>query len=141
MPNKHFYFAMGVLHGAAVVTWVGYKRHAWFERYRWMRRLNRWNADWFLYSPGVMALLGCVALVPDLLHASDLLPKAAIRSDLFNVFYGYAWFEHMEDVSPGLDWLFNTVGSATLYTLAIGVLACYAGEAGRRLKDRSPSSR
>lgn len=126
MPNKHFYFAMGALHGAAVVAWAHQKRHAWYERYRWMRTLYRWNPDWFLYFPMVIALFGCLALVPDALYALDILPKSVIRSDLFNVFYGYAWFEHMEDRSPRLDWMLNTIGSVLLYALSLMVLGIYA---------------
>jgi len=126
MPNKHFYFAMGALHGAAIAVWVHTQRHAWFKRYRWVRRLYHRKPDWFLYFPVVIALFGCLALVPDTLYALDILPKSVIRSDLFNVFYGYAWFEHMEDSSPRLDWLFNTIGSALLYALSLLVLGLYA---------------
>ena len=126
MPNKHFYFAIGALHGAAVVLWVHSQRHAWFQQYRWVRKLYRWNPDWFLYSPMVIALFGCVALLPDILYALEILPKSVTRSDLFNVFYGYAWFEKMEDSSPHLDWLFNTIGSALLYALSLLVMGFYA---------------
>lgn len=126
MPNKHFYFAMGAVHGTAVVAWAYSRRHIWFEQYRWVRKLYRWDPYWFLYFPVVIAFFGCLALVPDTLYALGILPKSVIRSDLFNVFYGYAWFEHMENTSPRLDWLFNTLGSVLLYALSLAVLLFYA---------------
>lgn len=134
MPNKHFYFAIGALHGTAVVAWAHSRRHIWFERYRWVRQLYWCNPDWFLYFPVVIALFGCLALLPDALYALDILPKSTIRSDMFNVFYGYAWFEHIEDRSPRLDWLFNTTGSALLYALALAVLGFYTHLATSELK-------
>lgn len=134
MPNKHFYFAMGVLHGTAVVVYVHSQRHAWFQRYRLVRHLYRRDPDWFLYFPVVIALFGCLGLVPDTCYALNILPKSVIRSDLFNVFYGYAWFEQMEDRSPRLDWLVNSIGSATLYLLAVVALLYYAIQARQRLR-------
>ena len=132
MPNKHFYFAMGALHGTAVVVWVHSKRHNWFERYRWMRKLYRWDPDWFLYFPIVIALFGCLALLPDALYALDILPKSTIRSDPFNVFYGYSWFEQMEDRSPRFDWLANSIASAAMYLLALSVQLYYIHQANQR---------
>jgi hypothetical protein len=125
MPNKHFYFAMGALHGTAVVAWANSRRHIWFEQYRWVRKLYRWDPDWFLYFPVVIALFGCLALVPDTFYALGFLPKSVIRTDLFNMFYGYAWFEYMENTSPRLDWVLNTMGSVLLYVLAMLVLGFY----------------
>lgn len=124
---------MGALHGTAVVVWVHSHRHAWFERYRWVRQLYRWNPDWFLYFPVLIALFGCLALVPDVLYALDILPKSVIRSYLFNVFYGYAWFEQMEDRSPSFDWLANSTASGALYLLALGVLLYYVRQARQRM--------
>ncbi len=147
MPNKHFYFAMGALHGAAVVVWVHSQQHAWFQRYRWVRQLYRRHPDWHLYFPTVIVTFGFLALVPDTLYALGILSKSAIRSDLFNVFYGYAWFEHVEDSSPRLDWLFNTLGSGLLYALSLAVLGFYvrllsAEQDGQRaLQDPSRSCR
>jgi len=127
---------MGALHGTAVVVWVHSQRQAWFERYRWVRRLYRWNPDWFLYFPVVIALFGCLALAPDALYALGILPKSVIRSDLFNVFYGYTWFEKVEDSSMRFDWVANSVASAVLYLLAVGVLLYYAHQARQRLLAR-----
>ena len=127
---------MGALHGAAVVVWVHSQRHAWFQRYRWVRQLYRHEPDWFLYFPVVIALFGCLALVPDTLYALGILPKSVIRSGFFNVFYGYAWFEQMEDHSPRIDWFINSVASAALYFLAIGMLLYYAEQAHKYLPRR-----
>jgi hypothetical protein len=126
LPNKHVYFALGATHGVAVVAWVHHKRHEWFARHRWMRKLYRWDADWFLYFPFVIAIFGLIALVPDILLAFDLLPKELIRSNIFNVFYGYAWLEQLEDREPAINHMLNILGSSFLYLLSIAVLAFYA---------------
>ncbi len=126
MPNKHVYFALGVTHGAFLVTWMHYRRRDWFKNYRWMRQLCRFDPDWFLYFPWVLACFGCFGLIPDVILALDLLPKEKVRSDLFNVFYGYSLLEHIEDKRPDVDHLLNTFGSLILYTVALGVLAFYA---------------
>lgn len=124
---------MGAAQGAVVAAWIYRQRHAWYPRYRWVRALYRWNRDWVLYLPVVIAAFGCLALLPDTLYALGLLPKAVIRSDLFNLFYGYAWFERIEDIYPTVDWILNTVGSASLYLMALAILNWYATEAARRL--------
>jgi hypothetical protein len=126
MPNKHVYFALGAAHGAIFVVWVRHKRRAWFEKYRWMRQLYRWDADWFLYFPIVIGCFGCLGLIPDVLLALSVLPKEMVRSDLFNVFYGYSWFEYVEDKCADIDHIVNTLGSFFLYTIAIGMFAFYS---------------
>lgn len=132
MPNKHVYFAIGALHGAAVIAWVGHNRHAWFEHFRWVRALYRWDRDWFLYFPLGIAFFGALALVPDILLAFELLPKKIIRSNVSNIFYGYAWFEQIEDANPAIDHLLNTLGSVVLYGLSLGVLGFYAKELSKQ---------
>lgn len=133
MPNKHFYFALGVTHGTAVVSWVHRQRHSWYERYRWMRALYVWDRDWFLYFPFAIGAFGLLALLPDTLYAIGVLSKAQIRTDWFNLFYGYTWFERIEDTHPKLDWIFNSLGSALLYIQAIAIFKFYAGMVSRRL--------
>lgn len=133
MPNKHFYFALGAAHGTAVVAWIHHRRHVWYERYRWVRALYRWDRDWFLYFPLVIGTFGFLALLPDILYAIGVLTKAQIRTPWFNVFYGYAWFEQIEDARPSLDWAFNSLGSALLYMQAIAILQYYSGMVSRRL--------
>ena len=135
MPNKHVYFALGATHGALLVAWVYWKRRDWYEKYRWMRQLYRWDADWILYFPLVIGLFGCLGLIPDLFLALDVFPKEFVRSDLFNVFYGYSWFERVEDKLPDLDHLVNILGSLVLYTLSFGVLTFFARSLSIRIND------
>ena len=134
MPNKHFYFALGATHGAFIAAWIHRRRHVWYPRFAWLRSLYRWDRHWKLYLPFMIVAFGILALVPDILYALDILPKPVIRSAIFNLFYGYAWFERIEDIDPHLDWLFNTTGSLLLYGLALGTLGFYSQEAARRLK-------
>jgi len=135
MPNKHVYFALGATHGALLVVWVHHKRRDWFEKYRWMRQIYRWNPDWLLYFPWVIGFFGCLALIPDILLALNLLSKDLVRSDLFNVFYGYSWLEYIEDNHPDIDHSVNTLGSLVLYTLALGVLTFFARSLSICIKD------
>lgn len=135
MPNKHVYFALGATHGATCVIWVHHKRRDWFEKYRWMRQIYKWDADWFLYFPLVICLFGCVGLIPDVLLALNLLSKGLVRSGLFNIFYGYSWLEYIEDKHPDIDHIANTLGSLALYTLALGVLMFFARSLAIRIND------
>lgn len=135
MPNKHVYFALGATHGALLVAWVHYKRRDWFEKYRWLRQLYRGNPDWFLYFPLVIGLFGCLGLIPDVLLALNLFSKDFVRSDLFNIFYGYSWLEYTEDNYPDIDHIVNTLGSIVLYTLALGVLTFFARCLSQRIDD------
>jgi hypothetical protein len=133
MPNKHVYFALGATHGALLVAWVYFKRRDWFENYRWMRQLYRWEPDWFLYFPLVIGLFGCLGLIPDVLLALNLFSKDMVRSDFFNIFYGYSWLEYMEDKYPDIDHTANTLGSLVLYTLCLGVLTFFARSLSMRI--------
>lgn len=135
MPNKHVYFALGATHGTLLVVWVHSKRREWFEKYRFVRQLYRWDADWFLYFPLVIGFFGCLALIPDGLLALNLLSKDLVRSELFNIFYGYSWLEYAEDKHPNIDHIVNTLGSLVLYTLALGVLAFFAQSLSIRIND------
>ena len=131
MPNKHFYFAMGATNGVLVVYALRKARHWLFPRARWIRRLYRFDRDWFLYFPVVIALFGLLALTPDILHALQILPKAVTRSPFFNLFYFHSYFEWLEDASPRADWFLNTIGSAILAAIAPGILVFYVREIGR----------
>ena len=135
MPNKHVYFALGATHGALLVAWVHFKRRDWFEKYRFVRQLYRWDADWFLYFPLVIGFFGCLGLIPDGLLALNLLSKDLVRSDLFNIFYGYSWLEYIEDEQPDIDHFVNTLGSLVLYTIALGVLTFFARSLSMRIND------
>ncbi len=134
MPNKHFYFAMGASNGVLVAYAIRRARHWLYQRAGWMRRLYRWDCDWFLYFPAIIGAFGVVALTPDILHALRILPKDVTRGPLFNLFYFHSYFEWLEDASPRLNWLLNTVGSLVLLTIAIGVLLYYVREAKRSEK-------
>lgn len=131
MPNKHFYFALGACNGVAIVYAVRATRHWLFRKYRWMRALYRWDRDWFLYFPVVIGLFGILALTPDILHASHILPKEVTRGPLFNLFYFHSYFEWLENVRPETDRILNALGSIVLLGIAIGCLWFYVKEAKR----------
>jgi hypothetical protein len=117
---------MGAVHGGLIVVAIRCSRYWLAKRYNWMRVLYRRERDWFLYFPFVIAAFGALALTPDTLYALNILPKYIIRSDIFNIFYGYTWFEYMEDVAPRFDWLMNGIGSLLLYIISVASLVFYA---------------
>lgn len=127
MPAKHFYFANGALLGSMVVMTIRFKRKWLHENFSWFRQLYRFDRDWFLYFPIIIGLFGIYGLIPDILYATGLLPKDLIRSDFFNVFLGYSWFESVEDLPEyaHLDRFFNWLGEMILFTIAIGILVFY----------------
>jgi len=127
MPAKHFYFSNGALLGTALVVVVRLNRRRLYRRYKWFRGLYRIDRDWFLYFPAVIGLFGLYGLIPDILYAIGLLPKHVIRSDFFNLFLGYSWFESVEDL-PGyshVNELWNWWGEAVLFFVSIGILVFY----------------
>ncbi len=128
MPNKHFYFAMGAANGALVSLLVRRSRRWLFERYKVVRRLYRLDRDWFLYFPFFIGVMGIVALTPDILHALRVFPKEFTRGNVFNIFYFHSYFEWLEDESESLDWVMNTIGSLSLFFLAIGIFFFYIRE-------------
>jgi hypothetical protein len=126
MPNKHFYFAIGASNGVAIVYVIRKTRHWLYSRTDWMKRLYRWDRDWFLYFvPAIICFFGLFALTPDILHALRVLPKYVTREPVFNVFYFHSYFEWLEDHSPNLDWLLNTIGSVVLLAISIGIMIFY----------------
>jgi len=127
MPAKHFYFANGALLGSMFVVTVRLRRGWLHERFSWFRRLYHFDRDWFLYFPVVIALFGLYGLIPDILYAIGFLPKDVIRSDFFNVFLGYSWFESIEDLPEyaHLNRIFNWLGEMILFMIAIGILVFY----------------
>ena len=125
MPNKHFYFALGAANGTLISYAVYQARHWLARRYRLVRRLYRWDRDWFLYFPFFVGAMGLLALTPDVLYALNLLPKESTRTGVFNHFYLHSYFEWLEDKSPGVDWILNSIGSALLFGIALGVLVFY----------------
>jgi len=127
MPAKHFYFSNGALVGTILVIAVRLNRKKLFDRYQWFRRLYRINRDWFLYFPAVIGMFGLYGLIPDILYATGILSKQVIRSDFFNLFLGYSWFESVEDLPKyqHLNELWNWSGEAVLFFISIGILVFY----------------
>lgn len=52
---------------------------------------------------------------------------------LFNVFFGYAWFELIEDSSAHLDRVLNAIGSLLIFGQCLGVLIVYLSVAKKLL--------
>jgi len=127
MPAKHFYFANGALLGSMLVIAVRFKRKWLHEKFPWFRRLYSFDRDWFLYFPVVIGLFGLYGLIPDILYATGLLPKDVVRSDFFNLFLGYSWFESVEDLPEYrfMNELWNWIGELILFLISIGILAFY----------------
>jgi len=127
MPAKHFYFSNGALLGTALVVAVRLNRKKLFNKYAWFRRLYRIDRDWFLYFPAGIGLFGLYGLIPDILYATGTLPKPVIRSDIFNIFLGYSWFESVEDVPAysRLNELWNWSGEIVLFLISIGIIVFY----------------
>jgi hypothetical protein len=133
MPAKHFYFANGAILGSMVVMAVRFKRKWLYEKFSWFRGLYSLDRDWFLYFPVVIGLFGIYGLIPDILYATGLLPKDVIRSDFFNLFLGYAWFESVEDLPEysQLNQLWNWSGELFLSLISLGIMAFYIRLANR----------
>jgi len=127
MPAKHFYFSNGALLGTAFVVAVRLNRKRLYRRYAWFRSLYRINRDWFLYFPAVIGLFGLYGLIPDILYATGLLPKHVIRSDFFNLFLGYSWFESVEDLPAyrQINEWWNWIGEIVLFLISIGIIVFY----------------
>lgn len=135
MPNKHFYFAIGATHGAAIAAYVYYNRRAWYAKYRWVRRLYRWDRDWPLYLPLIMPLIGLWGLIPDILHGTGFLDKASTRLPFYDLFFFHSTFEMIEDSNKMLDHWLNTSGSILLFLLSMGLFVFYGKKARELLKE------
>jgi hypothetical protein len=131
MPNKHFYFALGAAHGALISYAVRKSRYWLSNKFRVVRKIYRIDRDWFLYFPFFIAFMGVIALLPDILHGLHILPKETTRSEVFNIFFFHSYFEWLEDVNPLADWLLNSIGSAVLLLLSMGILFFYIREVKR----------
>jgi len=86
----------------------------------------------------VIGLFGLYGLIPDILYAIGLLPKDVIRSDFFNLFLGYAWFESVEDLPEysQLNQRWNWSGELFLPLISLGIMAFYI-RAPRKTSDES----
>lgn len=125
MPNKHFYVAIGAAHGALAIGLVRRHQHALRQRFRGLGRLARLWPEWALWSPLLQLPFMAWALVPDLLHASGLLPKTVTRGPAFDLFFLHSSFERWEDLYPRLDHVFNAAGSVLLFAIALGNVLFY----------------
>lgn len=125
MPNKHFYFALGAMHGVVLVYLVRKTRQWLYTHSHWIRQLYRWDRDWFLCFPFAIGLFGVIGLIPDILHALHVLPKEVTRTPFFNLFFFHSSFEVLEDTNKTLDWILNTLGSVVLILISIGILLFY----------------
>jgi len=127
MPDKHFYFSNGAMLGTLIVVAVRLNRRRLYAKYYWFRRLYRIDRDWFLYFPVVIGLFGIIGLIPDILYATGMLPKHVIRSDFFNLFLGYSWFESVEDLPEyrRLNQLWNWLGEVSLLLISVGIIVFY----------------
>lgn len=137
MPNKHFYFSLGASHGVLMAIVIRYCRHWLAKRFAFIRNLYKWDRDWFLYFPLLIAVFGIMGLIPDILYALNIFPKEFIRSEIFNIFYGYSWFEIQEDVFPYFDWLMNMAGSILLFAISVGTLIFYARYASNLINQKN----
>lgn len=125
MPNKHFYVALGAASG--VIAAYMLHRHLPGLRRRWpvLHRFCLRHPDGFLWYPMLGLPFIVWALLPDLLHASALLPKTVTRGPLFDLFYLHSSFERWEDLHPRLDHVLNTVGSLLLLLIGLGNFVFY----------------
>jgi len=132
MPNKHFYVAMGAAHGAMAAHLVRQHRHRLRQRWRWFRHFSRRHPDWYLWFPIIYVPFIIWALLPDLLHASAVLPKEVTRGPLFDLFYLHSSFERWEDQYPRVDRLLNAIGSLLLVGIGLGNFVFYVRTWHRR---------
>lgn len=136
MPNKHFYVAVGAAHGAVAAYLIHRYRHRLRQRWGWFRNFSRQHPDWHLWYPVLFVPFIVWALIPDLLHASALLPKQETRGPLFDLFFLHSSFERWEDQYPFLDRLLNATGSLLLLAIGLGNFVFYV-RAWRRRTDPS----
>lgn len=136
MPNKHFYFALGATHGVLIAIVIRCCRQWLAKRLGIIRYLYKQDRDWFIYFPLLIAAFGILGLLPDIFYALNIFPKEMVRSEIFNIFFGYAWFEIEEDISPYFDWQMNMAGSIALFAISLGSLIFYARYASNLINQK-----
>ncbi len=136
MPQKHFYFSLGALVGALLVSVLGRFRHRLRRSNALVAGLYRKDKHWFLYFPLPIFVCGCFALIPDVLHALKILPKEVTRGPLFDIFFFHSTFEQIEDQYPVLNQYLNWAGEVVLGLLSIGVMIYYVLQVKRSLRTR-----
>lgn len=110
MPDKHFYFSIGSSLGAVASYYVIGGKAELESRFQLLKRLKRKRIDWTLYFPLIIFLVGLWGLIPDILHALNILPKEITRGPLFDLFFFHSTFESLEDTNASLDRLLNWLG-------------------------------
>lgn len=135
MPNKHFYFALGAASGFMLVSAVQMvlrKKRA-VRQFHGAKYVRGYPVS--IFTPFLFSILGCIALVPDALYLLNILPKDVIRSPGFNLFWGYPWFESIEDQYPVVDHILNALGMIAIYFLALHVFGFYIRECRKRMQE------
>lgn len=122
--------SLGSLASLLVAKWrVAYRSHSHLLQY-----LYRKERHWFLYFPLIIFLFGVWGIVPDLLHAFNILPKDVTRSAVFDVFYFHSTFEKLENENPALDQLLNWAGEAILLVVALSIFVYYVTQVRRAVR-------
>ena len=134
MPEKHFYFAVGAVTGAAVCVAVAKARHKLRETNGFVRWLYRKEPHWFLYFPVVIFLVGLWGLIPDIVHLLGLLPKEVTRSAIFDLFFFHSTLEYIEDTQPVLDRYLNLLGEFLLVVICLSVMVYYVKQVKKAVK-------
>jgi hypothetical protein len=125
MPDKHLYFALGALTGSGLSYLAIRFRSTLEQNNNFVKKLTNKVPDWELYLPALIFLVGLWGLVPDIIHALNILPKEVTRIDLFNIFFFHSYFEYIEDTNHRLDQIFNWLGEGILFIIAISCMCYY----------------
>jgi hypothetical protein len=133
VPEKHFYFSIGALLGTLIAFLVGRVRRVLPKRCSAFEYIQRKERHWFLYFPIIIFIVGLWGLVPDALHALNILPKEVTRGPYFNVFFFHSYFEWIEDTYHFADRMLNWFGELILLAISIGVMLFYVKQVKKAL--------
>jgi len=125
MPDKHFYFSIGATIGTGLTYYI-HQHSQILEQNNWFfRKLRKKSRHWFLYFPVLIFIVGLWGIIPDILHALNVLPKETTRSDLFNIFFFHSYFEHIEDKYLVINRILNWIGEGALAVISMGIMFFY----------------
>ena len=136
MPDKHLYFSIGASLGTIAVYGIALAKDKLEETSDFVKRLSKKEPDWFLYFPIVIFLVALWGLIPDILHALNILPKEVTRGPFFDLFFAHSTFERIEDTYPEIDRWLNWIGEGLLFLIAIGIMFYYIRLIKRLSKDK-----